>query len=68
MCGQSAKIFSDVTKPTLLPPAGEPVTPPGMTTGDQTQTPDLETTLSWPDVGETRETPKPMRFWVRRLA
>ncbi|KEF34083.1 acetyltransferase [Deinococcus sp. RL] len=29
--------------------------------------PDLETTLSWPDVGETQETPKPMRFWVKRL-
>ncbi|MCP2015342.1 GNAT superfamily N-acetyltransferase [Deinococcus sp. HSC-46F16] len=29
--------------------------------------PDLETTLSWPDVGETRDTPKPMRFWVKRL-
>lgn len=29
--------------------------------------PDMETALSWPDVGETRETPKPMRFWVRRL-
>ncbi|UBV42782.1 GNAT family N-acetyltransferase [Deinococcus taeanensis] len=28
--------------------------------------PDLHTTLSWPDVGETQDTPKPMRFWVRR--
>lgn len=36
MCGQSVKIFSDVTKPTRLPPAGEPATLPGMTTGDQT--------------------------------
>ncbi|MPY66692.1 GNAT family N-acetyltransferase [Deinococcus sp. SDU3-2] len=30
--------------------------------------PDLETTLGWPDVGETADTPKPMRFWVKRLA
>ncbi|WP_102125559.1 GNAT family N-acetyltransferase [Deinococcus planocerae] len=29
--------------------------------------PDLETTMSWQDVGEERETPKLMRFWVRRL-
>lgn len=28
--------------------------------------PDLHTTLSWPDVGEGQDTPKPMRFWVRR--
>ncbi|MBB5236202.1 GNAT family N-acetyltransferase [Deinococcus budaensis] len=28
--------------------------------------PDLETTLSWQDLGEAGETPKPMRFWVRR--
>lgn len=30
--------------------------------------PDLQTTMSWPDVGEAggEETPKPMRFWVRR--
>lgn len=28
--------------------------------------PDLHTTLSWQDLGEDAETPKPMRFWVRR--
>ncbi|AWT34417.1 GNAT family acetyltransferase [Deinococcus arenae] len=28
--------------------------------------PDLQTTLAWPDVGEGQDTPKPMRFWVRR--
>lgn len=28
--------------------------------------PDLHTTLSWPEVGGRPETPKPMRFWVRR--
>ncbi|WP_034386342.1 GNAT family N-acetyltransferase [Deinococcus sp. YIM 77859] len=27
--------------------------------------PDLETVLSWQDVGESQETPKVMRFWVR---
>lgn len=30
--------------------------------------PDLHTTLSWQDVGEDHETPKPMRYWVRRAA
>lgn len=29
--------------------------------------PDLHTTLRWADVGEAEETPKVMRFWVRRL-
>lgn len=29
--------------------------------------PDLETTMTWRDVGEAGETAKPMRFWVRRL-
>lgn len=28
--------------------------------------PDLETTLSWQDLGEAGETAKPMRFWVRQ--
>ncbi|GGL84361.1 GNAT family acetyltransferase [Deinococcus aerolatus] len=28
--------------------------------------PDLQTTMDWQDVGETAETPKPMRFWLRR--
>ncbi len=28
--------------------------------------PDLHVALSWPDLEEARETPKPMRFWVRR--
>ncbi|CAM3347495.1 N-acetyltransferase domain-containing protein [Deinococcus saxicola] len=27
---------------------------------------DLQTTMRWQDVGETAETPKPMRFWLRR--
>ena len=27
--------------------------------------PDLTTTLSWPDVGDDHETPKPMRYWIR---
>ncbi|PNY81640.1 GNAT family N-acetyltransferase [Deinococcus koreensis] len=31
-----------------------------------TERPDLHTTLSWQDVGEDHDTPKPMRFWVRR--
>ena len=29
--------------------------------------PDLQTTMRWADVGESEETPKVMRFWVRRL-
>lgn len=29
--------------------------------------PDLTTTLSWQDLDEDHETPKPMRFWVRRI-
>nr|WP_052195707.1 GNAT family N-acetyltransferase [Deinococcus radiopugnans] len=28
--------------------------------------PDLQTTMIWQDVGEDAETPKPMRFWLRR--
>ncbi|MDV6373604.1 GNAT family N-acetyltransferase [Deinococcus arenicola] len=28
--------------------------------------PDLHTTMSWQDVGEEIETPKPMQFWLRR--
>ncbi|MEF2276937.1 GNAT family N-acetyltransferase [Deinococcus sp. YIM 134068] len=32
-----------------------------------TERPDLETTMTWRDVGEVGETAKPMRFWVRRL-
>ena len=31
-----------------------------------TERPDLHTTLSWPDVGDDRDTPKPMRFWLRK--
>lgn len=31
-----------------------------------TERPDLQTTLSWQDVGEHQETPKPMRFWIRK--
>lgn len=33
-----------------------------------TERPDLQTEMSWPDVGTPggEETPKPMRFWVRR--
>lgn len=27
----------------------------------------LQTTLDWPDVGETQSTRKPMTFWMRRL-
>lgn len=27
--------------------------------------PDLETAMTWRDVGETHETPKMMRFWIR---
>ncbi|NKF24318.1 GNAT family N-acetyltransferase [Solimonas marina] len=29
--------------------------------------PALQTTLSWPDVGQTESTPKPMTFWMRLL-
>ncbi|ACO45002.1 GNAT family N-acetyltransferase [Deinococcus deserti] len=32
-----------------------------------TERPDLTTTLSWQDLDEDHETPKPMRFWVRRI-
>jgi GNAT superfamily N-acetyltransferase len=28
--------------------------------------PDLQTTMTWQDVGETAQTPKLMRFWLRR--
>ncbi len=28
--------------------------------------PDLQTTMTWQDVGETAQTSKPMRFWLRR--
>ncbi len=28
--------------------------------------PDLEMAMGWQDVGDTAETPKPMRFWLRR--
>ncbi|OLV15773.1 GNAT family N-acetyltransferase [Deinococcus marmoris] len=28
--------------------------------------PDLQTAMGWQDVGDTAETPKPMRFWLRR--
>lgn len=31
-----------------------------------TERPDLQTTLSWQDVGDEHETPKPMRYWIRR--
>lgn len=31
-----------------------------------TERPDLQTEMSWQDLGDARETPKPMRFWVRR--
>lgn len=31
-----------------------------------TERPDLQTTLSWQDVGDDRDTPKPMRFWIRK--
>lgn len=55
-------------------PAAHPATPPGYrplnafwrARGYQ-ERPDLHTELSWQDVGETEETAKPMRFWVRRL-
>ncbi len=28
--------------------------------------PDLQTEMSWQELGEVQETPKPMRFWVRQ--
>lgn len=28
---------------------------------------ELQTTLSWPDIGASVSTPKPMRFWLREL-
>lgn len=31
------------------------------------KTPQLQTTLSWPDIGEAASTPKPMTFWLREL-
>lgn len=31
-----------------------------------TERPDLTTEMSWQDVGESHETAKPMRFWVRK--
>ena len=30
--------------------------------------PEIATTFSWPDIGETESTAKPMTFWLRRLA
>ncbi|ANE42549.1 GNAT family N-acetyltransferase [Deinococcus puniceus] len=32
-----------------------------------TERPDLHTQMTWRDVGETQETAKDMRFWVKRL-
>jgi GNAT superfamily N-acetyltransferase len=32
-----------------------------------TERPDLHTRMTWRDVGETQETAKDMRFWVKRL-
>ncbi len=29
--------------------------------------PTLQTTFSWPDLGETIDTPKPMQFWLKAL-
>lgn len=29
--------------------------------------PEITTTFSWPDIGETESTAKPMTFWLRRL-
>ena len=29
--------------------------------------PEIVTTFSWPDIGETESSPKPMTFWLRRL-
>ena len=29
--------------------------------------PEITTTFSWPDIGETESTEKPMTFWLRRL-
>ena len=29
--------------------------------------PELQTTLDWPDIGETQSTRKPMTFWLREL-
>ena len=29
--------------------------------------PALRTSMSWPDIGDTEETPKPMAFWMRNL-
>lgn len=31
-----------------------------------TERPDLTTTLSWKDLGNHHETPKPMRYWIRK--
>lgn len=31
------------------------------------EAPQLQASLSWPDIGVTASTPKPMRFWLREL-
>lgn len=32
-----------------------------------TVNPDLKTTYSWMEIGESAESPKPMQFWIKRI-
>ncbi len=55
-------------------PAGHPLRPPGYRPLDAfwikrgyRKEPALHTSFSWPDLGDTASTPKPMIFWTRPL-
>jgi len=55
-------------------PDDHPLKPAGYVPNDRfwskrgyVQAPEIVTTFSWPDIGETESTPKPMTFWLRRL-
>ena len=55
-------------------PDDHPLKPAGYVPNDRfwskrgyVQAPEIVTTFSWPDIGETESTRKPMTFWLRRL-
>lgn len=55
-------------------PDDHPLKPAGYVPNDRfwskrgyVKAPEIVTTFSWPDIGKTESTPKPMTFWLRRL-